>query len=225
MASVLIEERLEVPSGITSLEDFRRWAVSENFPEAGRIDFIAGRIEVDMSPESLFSHGTLKGKVYSVLLNLVETANRGYLFVDRTRVSCPDADVSVEPDIVFLSHERLDDGRVQLVPKASGKSGEYIEIEGPPDLIVEIVSDSSVAKDTRRLPERYFHAGAGEFWLIDARREQLVFQIQSPGENAFEPVSPSDDGSLFSQIFQRSFRLSRRADRRGNWVYELDMNS
>jgi Uma2 family endonuclease len=175
-----------------------------------------------MSPEDLFTHGTLKGKVYSVSLDLVESADRGYLFVDSTRVSCPGADLSAEPDIVFLSHERLEDHRVHLVPKSSERYGRYVEMEGPPDLIVEIVSDSSVAKDTRRLPERYFRAGVGEFWLIDARKEQLVFQIQSPGENGFQPVSPNADGFLFSQILQRSFRLTRRADRLGNWVYDLD---
>ena len=167
MASVIFEQQLRVPLGSASLDDFRTWVRSDDFPQNGRIDYIEGDVEVDMSPEDLFTHGTLKGKVCSVLLSLVEETDRGYLFVDRTRVSCPAADVSVEPDIVFLSHERLDDGRVHLVPKASGKSGEYIEIEGPPDLIVEIVSDSSVAKDTRRLPQRYFLAGVGEFGDVD----------------------------------------------------------
>jgi Uma2 family endonuclease len=54
-----------------------------------------------------------------------------------------------------------------LVPKAGAEPGRYIDVEGPPDLIVEIVSDTSVAKDTRRLPEAYFRAGVAEFWLAD----------------------------------------------------------
>jgi hypothetical protein len=40
--SVLFEERIEVPLTIRSLDDFRRWALSDEFPETGRIDFIAG---------------------------------------------------------------------------------------------------------------------------------------------------------------------------------------
>ncbi len=38
-------------------------------------------------------------------------------------------------------------------------AGRYVELEGAPDLVVEIVSDSSVAKDTQRLPPRYAAAG------------------------------------------------------------------
>ena len=63
MASVLIEEQVEIPLGIACLADFRQWALSDDFPERGRIDFIAGRIEVDMSPEDLFTHGTLKSEI------------------------------------------------------------------------------------------------------------------------------------------------------------------
>ena len=54
--------------GFGSLDDFRRWALSDDFPETGRIDFIEGRIEVDMAPEDLFCHGTLKTEIVAALL-------------------------------------------------------------------------------------------------------------------------------------------------------------
>ena len=144
---IVFEEELEIPLGLKSLEDFRRWAVSEDFPESGRIDYIGGRIEVDMSPEDLFAHGKLKTRTgYACYINRVDADDRGHLFIDRARVSSPAADLSAEPDIVFLSHSAVDEGRVRLVPKANRKQGRYIEIEGPPDLVVEIVSDSTVKK-------------------------------------------------------------------------------
>ncbi len=59
-ASVVFEEQLEIPLNLQTLEDFRQWALSDSFPDRGRIDFIAGRIEVDMSPEEIYCHGTLK---------------------------------------------------------------------------------------------------------------------------------------------------------------------
>ena len=105
-----------------------------------------------MSPENLFFHGTLKGEIYAMLLDCVKKQELGYLFTDRTRITCVDAGVSAEPDIVLLSDDAIDSGRVALVPKSSGEEGHFIEIEGPPDLIVEIVSDSSEKKDTQRLP-------------------------------------------------------------------------
>jgi Uma2 family endonuclease len=222
MASVLFEERLEIPLGVSCLGDFRRWLTSEDFPQTGRIDFVADRIEVDMSPEELFSHGRLKGKVYAVLLAIIEDTDLGYLFVDRARVTCPEAGLSVEPDIVFVSHARLDDQLVRLVPKASGERGRFMEMEGPPDLVVEIVSDSSVGKDTQRLPSAYFRAGVGEYWLLDARREELLFRIHVPGKDGFLSVQQDDDGWLVSRIFACSFRLTRRSDRRGHWFYSLE---
>ncbi|OHB83603.1 MAG: hypothetical protein A2V98_16150 [Planctomycetes bacterium RBG_16_64_12] len=47
--TVVFEERVEIPLNLRSLADFRRWATSDDFPERGRIDYVAGRIEVDMS--------------------------------------------------------------------------------------------------------------------------------------------------------------------------------
>ena len=124
-----------------------------------------------MAPENFFCHGTLKAEVAGVLHSWIKKRRLGYLVIDCTRISSVPADLSAEPDVVFISHESLADGRVRLVPSAAGQPGRYVEVEGGPDLIVEIVSDSSVAKDTRRLPKAYFKAGVREFWLADARRE------------------------------------------------------
>jgi Uma2 family endonuclease len=142
---------------------------------------------------------------------------------DRTRVSCPAADLSVEPDIVFLSHETLRSGRARLVPKSGAPPGRYVEVEGPPDLIVEIVSDASAAKDTRRLPEAYFRAGVGEFWLADARSGQLFFRIHGRGESAFEPAAVDDGGFQPSGVFGRLFRLDGARDEEGHWAFDLQV--
>ena len=122
-SSVIFEERVEIPY-FPSLAEFRAWALSDDFPERGRIDYIGGRIEVDMSPENLFFHGSIKTEVVRVLANIVQSAGGGYLFSDRTRVSSPDADLSAEPDVVYLSAETIDSGRVRLVPSAGGEAGQ-----------------------------------------------------------------------------------------------------
>ncbi|MFH1919560.1 MAG: Uma2 family endonuclease [Planctomycetota bacterium] len=219
--TVVFEELVEIPLNLGSLADFRRWAVSEDFPERGRIDYIAGRIEVDMSPEDFFCHGTLKTEVVGVLHRRVKRENLGHLVSDRTRVSSVEADLSAEPDVVFLSHETLDTGRARLVPKAGSEPGRYVELEGAPDLIVEIVSDHSVTKDTRRLPEAYFKAGVPEFWLADARGEQLVFQIHRRGESGYQAVDMDPDGFQTSAIFGCGFRLDGRRNPKGNWTFDL----
>ena len=68
MAKALLEETFCIPATATrDLEGFRRWARSDRFPERGRIDYLAGDLEVDMSPEDLYTHGTVKTEIATVL--------------------------------------------------------------------------------------------------------------------------------------------------------------
>ena len=219
---LVLDYDLEIPMDIANLDDFRKWAQSEQFPESGRIDFLGNRIEVDMSPEDLFCHGTAKMEISTVLYLHVQQEKLGFVFTDRARISSPAANLSVEPDIIFLSHESRRSDRTRLVPKASGQEGRYVEIEGAVDLVVEIISDSSVTKDTKRLPAAYYQAGVCEFWLVDARSDDLQFQIHHRGESQFEPARPDEDGFQFSQVFQRRYRLERHVQPPDNlWQYDL----
>lgn len=221
MASVIFEEQVAIPLDVRTLADFRRWAQSDDFPERGRIDFIAGNIEVDMSPEDLFVHGTLKTEIVATLLQRVKELDLGCLFVDKTRASNEAANLSVEPDVVLVTHADIDEGRVRFVPKATGEEDRFVEVEGSPALVVEIVSDSSVQKDTRRLPVAYYAAGVAEFWLIDARSAELLFMIQRRGASGFEPAASDEAGFQRSDVLGVSYRLDRSRHRRGFWVYDL----
>ncbi len=219
-SSVIFEERVEIPY-FHSLAEFRAWALSDDFPKRGRIDYIGGRIEVDMSPENLFFHGSIRTELARVLANIVQSASSGYLFSDCTRVSSPDADLSAEPDVVYLSAESIDSSRVRLVPSAGGEPDSHVELEGAPDLIVEIVGDSSVAKDTKRLPISYWRAGIAEYWLVDVRGELLLFRIHARGADGYESAPADGEGFQLSAVFDRRFRLERRRDARGRWVFDL----
>ncbi|HEY2739241.1 MAG TPA: hypothetical protein VGK45_12620 [Thermoanaerobaculia bacterium] len=57
-----------------TLATFRTWAHSDRFPEMGRIDYLAGEIHVDRTPEDLQTHGTPKTALSAELFVLV--ANR-----------------------------------------------------------------------------------------------------------------------------------------------------
>ena len=50
------------------------------FPESGRIDYLNGSIEVDMSPEDLFVHGRLKATFVRVLNTHAVDLGLGYVF-------------------------------------------------------------------------------------------------------------------------------------------------
>jgi Uma2 family endonuclease len=172
-----------------------------------------------MSPEDAYSHGTLKTQLIAVLEPLL--SERGDLYSDRMRISSPAADLSVEPDVMFVSDRSLDEGLARLVPAASGEPDRYVELEGAADLVVEIVSDSSVAKDTQRLPEAYFRAGVREFWLADARGPALLFQIYRAGDAGFEPAAAEADGYQPSVVLGRSVRLDQWRNERGKRRFRL----
>jgi len=223
MATINFEERFRIPDGIDSLEDFRRWVRSDEFPERGRIDYIAGTIEVDMQAQAYYSHGGVLGELLRVLTQLIKQEDLGEIYFVDSRIVSIEAELCAEPDIVYLSHETLDSEQAKLVPKAN-REDDVIEFDGPPDMVAEVVSDSSVNKDMRRLPEAYFTAGIKEFWLIDARGDELRFTIHNRGNTAFEPVAVDTDGFQHSDVFARTFKLTRERNRRGYWKYDLLMN-
>src|SRR5207248_585606 len=105
---------------------------------------------------------------------LVLTANLGRFYYDKMRLTNSQADFAAEPDGVFFSWETLEAGRVQLV---EGMGLSPIRIEGTPDMVLEVISPGSVAKDTQDLRELYWQAGIPEYWLIDPRGETPQFDI------------------------------------------------
>ena len=117
-ASILFEDELRIPYGIDSLATFRQWAFSDAFPDAGRIDYVDRSIEVDSSPDNLFYHSAPKTELGAVIRFRLKATRVGHVFIDNTRVSCPDIDLSVEPDVVVVSHTAIESGRVRLISAA-----------------------------------------------------------------------------------------------------------
>lgn len=222
LAHVLEEAQFSIPAGSQELEGFRRWARSQRFPEHGRIDYLAGDIHIDMSPEDLYTHGAVKTAIAAPLHLLIADTDRGTVYVDRARVSSPRGGLSAEPDVTVVLWSSLESGQVREVAFASGQPGRYIELEGAPDLVVEIISDGSVAKDTRRLPRLYAEAGIPELWLVDARGEQLQFEIRDLVAGAYRSHAPDSEGWLHSALLGGEVRLHRQPRPLGRFSYRLE---
>ncbi len=221
-ALVLLTDELRIPIGFRNLETFRRWARSETFPERGRIDFIGGDVEVDMEAEDLGTHGMPKVDISADLRNEVVRRDLGMILVDRARMSNDPAHLSVEPDIVLLLWETIESGRARLVPKAGRKPGRYVEIEGTADLVVEIVSDSSEAKDTQRLRERYHRAGVREYWIVDARGEEVSLTVLHHAPRGYVAARAGRGGFLRSRVLGHDVRLTSTPARMGLMRYSLE---
>ncbi|MEX0718739.1 MAG: Uma2 family endonuclease [Planctomycetaceae bacterium] len=213
-------EGVTIPAMVRDLRSFREWAHSDEFPERGSISYVRGEIIVDMNAEELDSHVSLKGNLYADLLEIVEKEGLGDLFVDGLLFVNEEADVSNEPDLIFCAIESLEAGRVGYREHVPG-SGRLVEVTGSPDLLVEIVSRSSVKKDMLLLFESYFEAGVREYWTIDARGIEIDFRIHRRGAAGFVANDPDADGFVASEVLGRSFRLTRTRTRSRRWRYRL----
>ena len=95
----------------------------------------------------------------------------------------------VIPDILFIKKENL-----QIVDYKNG-------ILGVPDLIVEIISPSSVLIDREDKKLVYENAGVKEYWLIDPRYRTI--EIYENKNGRFKVVSSAvDEGKVQSVLLE-----------------------
>ncbi len=216
-SAVVIEDKVSIPGWVDDLESFRRWARSGDMPEHGWFSFLNGEVWVDLSPEQLFSHNQVRAEFTVVLGGLAKTEGKGYFFSDNTLFSNPDADLSTEPDALFASYDSVSSGRVRWV---EGAEEGYVEVEGTPDMVLEVVSKSSVRKDTATLRELYWRAGVREYWLVDARGESPQFDILRHTAEGYV-AAEAQEGWLLSEVFGREWRLTQQTDPLGHPQYTL----
>jgi Uma2 family endonuclease len=207
-----------IPPTAHTLAGFRAWYASDDFPEEGRIEFLAGEIIIDMGHERVSSHVSLKGEFARALITLAKELNLGQFFTDGVRVVNEDANLSNEPDGCLVTWEAVRSRRVRLQQSRDGE--DETEVVGSPDMVVEIVSPSSVRMDTVRLPELYHRAGIREYWLVDARGDDIAFTIFRHAPSGYQPAGTTD-GWLSSDVFGRQMRLERSETPIGTWDYHL----
>jgi hypothetical protein len=63
--------QLSIPASARTLLGFVGWCHSPSFPEQGRIGYLAGDLEVDMSPEDRYTHGAVKAAIAARLQLLI----------------------------------------------------------------------------------------------------------------------------------------------------------
>jgi Uma2 family endonuclease len=207
-----------IPETITSLDCFRKWARSPDFPETGRYSFLQGKLWVDLEMERLFSHNQVKSEISRVLGTHVKTNKLGYVFFDGALVTNEIAGIGHEPDATFVSFESIESGTVAL-PDEIDADG--LEIIGTPDMVLEVVSRSSIKKDTVVLRELYWQAGIPEYWLVDARSTTIQFDILKHGPKRYSKTRPATGGWLKSDAFGLSFRIKQETDRLGKPLFTL----
>jgi Uma2 family endonuclease len=203
------EASLCIPSDAFRLDGFLQWVHSAEFPAQARPSFLNGEVSIDMSAEEIVTHNRAKSDLGADMTSWSRRHDLGLVFADGALLVNEKAGLSTVPDLIFCLWASFKTGRVRLAERVDA-SGRFVEMRGSPDLVVEIISDSSVRKDTRLLPPLYFAAGVQEYWLIDARRSRLDFKIFVRGRKKLVPVRRDAGGYLQSRVLQGAFRLSRR---------------
>ena len=83
-----------------------------------------------------------------------------------------------EPDLLFVS-------------KARAGQLHKNHLEGPPDMLVEIVSPESVNRDWDEKPAEYERAGVPEYWVVDSLSQRAQLQVLSKA-GKYEVVTECD---------------------------------
>src|SRR5262249_18816283 len=96
-----------------------------------------------------------------------------------------------EPDLLFVSKAR------------AGQLREN-HLEGPPDMLVEIVSPESFHRDWDEKPAEYERAGVPEYWIVNPLSQRTdVLVLSAAGKY---DIVPEHDGWLVSTAIP-GFRL------------------
>jgi Uma2 family endonuclease len=133
-------------------------------PDDGRRhEIIDGEHYVNPSPVT--RHQLISMRLVLALGNFVYDRGLGHVFHAPFDVVLAEHDI-VEPDIIFVSM-----ARAHIITKKN--------IQGAPDLLIEILSGSHPEYDTRLKYQTYERRGVAEYWIVDPDRNTITIYRRS----------------------------------------------
>lgn len=99
----------------------------------------------------------------------------------------------VQPDLIFVSN-----ARAHIITDAN--------IQGAPDLVIEILSPSTVARDKTFKRALYAMHGVQEYWMVDATAKTITVLLL--GERGFEVVNTYREGESLTSPTLCGFTLN-----------------
>jgi Uma2 family endonuclease len=138
------------------------------FPDDGkRHELIDGEHFVTPSPN--LRHQELLGRLHlAIAMHLSTRRHLGRVFLSPFDVVFTKFDV-VEPDLLFVAADQLD-----ILTKQN--------VQGPPALVIEILSPGTRRKDERLKRDLFERGGVREYWLVDPDDDTVrVFRREENG--------------------------------------------
>jgi Uma2 family endonuclease len=179
-------QTISIPGRRMTEDEFVAWGADH---EDVRAEWVDGEVIV-MTPVSIV-HLRLSDFLLRVLSDFVDGKDLGEMhsgeFINRFQAR---ARLTRRlPDLWFLTKDRL-----SLIQPTY--------LDGPPDLVIEIVSPDSVARDWREKFLDYESAGVREYWIVDPLMEKLEASRLVGG--TFEQIAEID-GRVASEVLPRFF--------------------
>lgn len=154
--------------------------------EHAHAEWVEGEVTVFAKPT--IAHQQLRGFLSTLLVCYVHTLGLGEILVAPCEMRLLPGRSSREPDILLVStvhRHRLTEDR----------------LEGPADLVIELLSDSSIMRDRDRKFYEYQEAGIPEYWVFDPRpgkQRADFYQLSAAGK--YEVVALDDAGRYHSAV-------------------------
>jgi len=142
------------------------WTEADYFrlPETNRIiELSEGRLIITPSPTT--QHQRIVLKLSYLLVDYVSSYNLGEIIIAPLDVRLWEGNIR-QPDIIFMSNEHLDRITEQLW--------------GVPDLVIEILSESTAKVDKEDKYLEYQRAGVLEYWIVNPFKQSIeVFTLEN----------------------------------------------
>lgn len=139
-------------------------------PDDGkRYEIIEGVLYVANAPNS--DHQTVVTELSRQLGNFIVGQKRGRVLVAPFEVHLSSRSRPVQPDLLFVRAERWPETRLAY-------------FEGAADLIIEVISPSSVRLDRVVKFTAYEAAGVAEYWIVNPHTHTIEVHTLSHGEYA-----------------------------------------
>lgn len=168
-----------LPGRLISFEEFLVWSGDETHAE-----WVDGRV-VPMSPISLF-HQLVSGFLLDLIRYHVNQRTLGLVVYEPFQMKTGPSLPSRAPDILFVAKENLH--RLKST-----------HLEGPADLVVEVISPESRGRDRGEKFYEYEEGGVREYWLVDAPGKRVEFYQLGPDQR-FNLVQPGPNGRYHSAV-------------------------
>ena len=174
-----------------------------SYEESVRSEWVDGEVVIYMPPKA--EHQRIVEFLYTLLNLFVQLSNLGLVRVSPFEVKLWEEGPSREPDIFFVSGASLS----KFSPE---------RFSGAPELVIEIISPSSLFIDRDVKFREYERAGVKEYWVIDSRPDKARADFFSLGEaNRYDLFATETDEKVGSKVVE-GFWL------RPEWLWQPDLN-